>query len=133
MNEILSNMIRGLALHYLHQGTVEEAIEQGKVGDVPAELLESLPGMMFEITSAASAVFSGERTFDEVVDELVEMVLASRRTEDFNKDDAATLVKLTIEFFRELSGNDAGESPLPPMKDPWYQYGIKVWPTSESS
>jgi hypothetical protein len=126
MNEALSNVIRGLALHYLHQGTVEEAIEQGEVGGVSAELLATLPGMMFEITSAAGAVFVGGRTFDDVVDELVERAFTSGRDRDFNKDDAAALVKLTLEFFTELSGDDRGEFPLPLMKVPWYQYGIKA-------
>jgi len=38
MNEMLSNMIQVLTLHYLHQDTVEEAIEQGKAGGNSAAL-----------------------------------------------------------------------------------------------
>ena len=133
MNEMLSNMIQGLALHYLHQGTVEEAIEQAKAGGVPTELLESLPGMMFEITSAAGAIFAGRRIFDEVVDELTEGALASGNAEDFTRDDAAMLLKLTIDFFEELYVDGGFETTLPPMAEPWYQYGINERPTSRSS
>lgn len=133
MNEMLKNMIRGLSLHYLHKGTIEEAIEQGKSGGVPAELLESLPGMMFEITSAASAIFSRSLVFDEVVDELTGMAFANGKAEDFTRDDAATLVKLTLDFFEELCVDDEFETPLPPATEPRYQYGINKRSTSWSS
>ena len=56
LSQALENFMKGLTLHFLHQGTVEQAIEQGRQVGVPEELLESLPGMMFEITSAACAV-----------------------------------------------------------------------------
>ena len=118
-------MIRGLALHYLHQGTVEDAIEQGKAGGLPTELLETFPGMMFEITSAASAVFAAERTIDDAVDELAERLLRGGRTIDFRRDDALALVNSTIEFFAELSEGDRAESPLPPIAVPWYLFGTR--------
>jgi hypothetical protein len=126
-------MVRGLALHYLHRGTVQQAIAQGKPGGVPEELLECLPGMMFEVTSAAGAVFSGDVTFDEVVDELTRRALASGNAEDFSRDDAAALVTLTLDFLRELCGEGGGDTPLPPMAQPWYRYGWKVRPTRRSS
>ena len=123
MHETLINMLRGLALHYLHQGTVEQAIEQGKAGGLPVELSETFPGMMLVITSAAGAVFCGGRTFDSVVDEIEEQALACDRAVYFNKEEAAALVKLTLDFFAQLTGNDGANSPLPPMTVPWYQYG----------
>lgn len=133
LNQVLEAMVKGLALHYLHRGTVQEAIAQGKAGGVPEELLECLPGMIFEVTSAAGAVFSGDVTFDEVVDQLTRKALASRNAEDFSRDDAAALVTMTLDFFRELCGEGEGDAPLPPMAEPWYRYGMKVRPTRRPS
>ena len=132
LNHVLEAMVKGLALHYLHRGTVQEALAQGKAGGVPEELLECLPGMIFEVTSAAGAVFSGNGTFDEVVDELTRRALASGNAEDFSRDDAAALVTLTLDFLRELCGEGGGDAPLPPMAEPWYRYGMKVPPTRRS-
>jgi len=53
MSEMSDNILKGLVLHYLHQGTVQNAVEQGQEAGLPRELLESLPDIMFEITSAA--------------------------------------------------------------------------------
>lgn len=133
LNQVFETMVKGLVLHYLHRGTVQEAIAQGKAGGLPEELLECLPGMIFEVTSAAGAVFSGDVTFDEVVDELTRRALASGHAEDFSRDDAAALVTLTVDFFGELCGEGGEDAPLPPMVEPWYRYGMKVRPTRCSS
>jgi len=129
MDEALNNLMRGLTLHYLHRGTVQEAIDQGRAGGVPDELLECLPGMMFEVTSVAGAIFGGDCGFDEVVNELTRRALASGNAEDFGRDDAAALVKSTIEFFEELCLEEGSETPLPELVGPWYEYGTKERPT----
>lgn len=133
MNEVLNNMLKGLAIHYLHRGTVEEAIEQGRTGGVPEELLQCLPGMMFEVTSAAGAIFGGAGDFDEVVDELTRRALASGNTEDFGHEDAAALVKSTIAFLQELCGEEGVERPLPEKVGPWCEYGARKRPASRAS
>ncbi len=133
MNELLHSMIKGLVLHYLHGGTVEEAIRQGRDGGVPGELLESLPGMMFHVTSAAGAISGCGRPFNEVVHELTRNALGSGRTEDFGREDAEALVRMTLEFFQELSGDEGEDAPLPHMAQPWHLYGAKEQPPSGSS
>lgn len=130
MDKTMHNMIKGLTLHYLHQYTVEDAIEQGRIGGVSEEILQSLPGMMFEITSAAGAVFSGGRDLDEVVDELTRRALASGNAADFGRDDAMSLVRTTIEFLTELSKQYGLDKPLPEMHKPWYKYGTEEWATN---
>lgn len=130
MDESVNNLMRGLALHYLHQGTVQEAIDQGRAAGVPDDLLACLPGMMFQVTSAAGAIFSGDCAFDEVVDELTRRALASGNAEDFGRADAEALSRATIEFFREICGDEGGATPLPEMVGPWYEYGRKKRPTT---
>lgn len=122
MNDLLNNMIKGLAFHYMHMRTVEEAISQGKEGGISAKLLESLPGMMFEITCAAAAVYSGGRTFNEMVDEVLKRARASGSVDGFKKKDAIAFIKFTLDFFKELSEEFSDDSPLPPMNEPWYKY-----------
>ena len=124
MSEPLQNMMRGLTLHFLHQGTVDQAVEQGREAGVPVELLECLPGMMFEITSAACAVAAEERTLDDVAEEVTERALASDNTEDFGRDDAVKLLEMTGAFIQELCTDGGDEKPLPRMAQPWYQYEI---------
>lgn len=126
-------MIKGLALHYLHQGTVADAVKQGQTGGVSRELLDCLPGMMFEVTSAAGAIFGSGRDFDEVVDEVTRRAIASGNSPAFGRADAATMVKLTMDFFEEISASEANDAPLPATTDPWYLYGRTQRPTSSSS
>ncbi len=45
---------------------MEQAIEEGREAGLPDELLDSLPGMVFEATSAAGAVHIGESTMAQV-------------------------------------------------------------------
>jgi hypothetical protein len=116
-------MMRGLTLHYLHQRTVEDAIEQGRAGGVPEALLQCLPAMMFEITSAAGAVFGGGQDLDKVVNEVTRRARASGRAEGFGRSDAMALVKSAIQFLTELSEQRGIDQPLPEMTEPWYRYG----------
>lgn len=113
-------MMRGLCIHYLNQGTVEEAIEDGRAADVQADLLESLPGMMFQITSAAGAVAVGARTFDDVANELTEQAYTSGKAEDFSGSDTKALLRITLDF---IEGLGSGDDPLPALTMPWYLYG----------
>jgi hypothetical protein len=128
----LSNIIKGLIIHYLHQGTVEEAIKQGRTGGVPDELLDSLPGIMFEVTSAAGAVFGGERNFDEVVDDVTSRAFASGNVEDFSREDASAFIKMAIDFLTELSTEMGLYSSLPEKAEPWYEYGRAQRPNIRS-
>jgi len=98
MSHRLEDLMRGLTLHFLHQGTVEQAIEQGRGVGVPEELLESLPGMMFEITSAACMVQTGNRTLDDVADQITEQAVASGTAEDFGRDDVVKMLETTLAF-----------------------------------
>jgi hypothetical protein len=114
--------MKGLALHFLHQGTVEEAIEQGREARVPEELLQSLPGMMFELTSAACAVQIGERTLADVADQITEQAFASGTTEDFGRDDVVKMLEMTLVFITELYQDRDEHSPLPDLTGPWFRY-----------
>jgi len=103
LSEMLDNIIKGLVLHYLHKGTVQSAVEQGQEAGLPIELLESLPGMMFEITSAAGAVFDGARTFDDVVDEIVNRVSATEDEQNVARMNVEKLMHLSLDFMNKLS------------------------------
>lgn len=120
MDPVLESMMKGLVLHFLHQKTVEEAIEEGREAGVPDELLECLPGMMFEITSAACAVHTGERTLDDVADQMTEEALASGTEEDFGRDDAVSMLQITLAFIEELYADGGEDRPLP-VTAPWFQ------------
>ncbi len=122
MSEILDNIIKGLVLHYLHQGTVQSAVEQGQEAGLPIELLESLPGMMFEITSAAGAVFDGVRTFDDVVDEIVKRVSAIEDERNAARMNVEKLMHLSLDFINKLATEQGSDSLLPEMRVPWYKY-----------
>jgi hypothetical protein len=126
MSQALENMMKGLVLHFLHQKTVVQAIEQGRKAGVHEELLECLPGMMFEITSAACAVQTGERTLDDMVDQITEKALASGNAEDFGKDDVFKMLQMTLSFIRELYQDADGDKPLPALTEPWFHYQMAV-------
>jgi len=112
--------MRGLILHYLNQSTVEQAIQQGREEGVPDELLESLPGMMFEFTSAAGTIVAGERAFNDVVEELLKRSTDDNNNIDFDRNDATTFLQFTVDFLESLGNLD---QPLPALKVPWYRYG----------
>ncbi len=122
LSQVLENFMKGLTLHFLHQGTVEQAIEQGRQAGVPEELLESLPGMMFEITSAACAVQIGERTVNDVADQITEQALASGAAEDFGRDDAVKMLEMTLAFIKEMYQDSGEHGPLPDLTVPWFRY-----------
>lgn len=122
MSEILDNMIKGLVLHYLCQGTVQSAFEQGQKGGLPIELLESLPGMMFEITSAAGAVFAGARTFENVIDEIIIRVSAAEDKQNVDRMDVEKLLQMSIDFMNKLATENGIDRSLPEMSLPWYKY-----------
>ena len=112
--------MRGLILHYLNQSTVEQAVQQGREAGVPGELLESLPGMMFEFTSAAGTIVAGERAFNDVVEELLKRSTDDNNNIDFDRNDATTFLQFTVDFLESLGNLD---QPLPALKVPWYRYG----------
>lgn len=124
--------MKGLTLHFLHQGTVEQAIEQGREAGVPEELLQSLPGMMLEITSAACAVQIGERTLADMADQITEQAFSSGAAEDFGRDDVVKMLETTLAFITKLY-KDRGElRPLPDLTAPWFRYE-EDGPTSQWS
>ena len=114
--------MKGLTLHFLHQGTVEQAIEQGREAGVPEELLQSLPGMMLEITSAACAVQIGERTLADMADQITEQAFASGTAEDFGRDDVVKMLETTLAFITELYKDRGEQRPLPDPTAPWFRY-----------
>lgn len=123
MNDSLENMIKGLILHYLHQGTVEEAIEQGREGRLPKELLASLPVMISEITSASGAIILGAQTEESALKELAHRAKASGSGAEFNKNEVRYLIKLTVDFISQYMTDGEGAVPVPELPGFWYQYG----------
>jgi len=132
MDQILQNMMKGLILHFLHQETVEQAIDQGRKAGVPRELFESLPGMMFEITSAACAVQMGEQTLDNMADQITARAFSSGNVEDFSRNDALKMLEMALGFIEELYRKVGADRPLPAMTEPWFRYQMEM-PTCHSS
>ncbi len=124
MSKALNNILKGLVLHYLHQGTVQDAIEQGRAGGVPVELLERVPAMMFEVTSAAGAVFSGARMLEEVLDQMSEYPSATEDEKKVARTNIAQLMQVALEFIKDIEGEQGSNTPLPEMTMPWYKYGM---------
>jgi len=122
MSETLDNFINGLVLHYLHQGTVQSAIEQGQEAGLPIELLEALPRIMFEISSAAGAVFHGARTFDEVVDEIVNRESAIEEEQNAARRNIEKLMHISLDFMNKLAKERGVGSSLPELSVPWFKY-----------
>jgi len=125
MSDALDNILKGLVLHYLHQGTAQDAIKQGSEAGVPVEILESIPIMMFEVTSAAGAVFAGARTLDDVLDQMSEGASATENEKEVARMNIARLMQVALEFMKELAEKQGSDSPLPEMTMPWYKYGDK--------
>ncbi len=122
MSEAVDNILKGLVLHFLHRRTVRDAIEQGRSGGVPVELLESLPSIMFEITSAAETVAIEARTFEEVVDEISWRESTTATEQSITRLNVARLMHLALEFMNELGADRGSGSPLPEMSVPWFRY-----------
>ena len=114
LSRSLKRMAKGLVLHYLRGGTVEQAERLGEKGGIPRELLQFLPAMMFQATSAAAVVSLGEKTLTQVVE-----ILAARGAP---RDDAKILVELALGFMRDLTATLANDGPVPQANRPWYEY-----------
>ncbi len=125
MSDALDNIIKGLVLHYLHQGTVQDAVKQGSEGGVPVEILESIPLMMFEVTSVAGAIFAGAQTLDDVLDQMSEDASTTENEKQVARMNISRLIQVALEFMKELAGERGSDSPLPEMTVPWYKYGVK--------
>ncbi len=121
INDSLRNMARGLVLHYLQGRTVDAAIEKGKEAGLPSELLEYFPGVMFQVTIAASSVQSGQYTLSDMIGRLIR--------EGARKEDAENLVGLALDFMREIMADGGEERPVPDTGRPWFHYGMEERPT----
>jgi len=115
MNAALENMIKGLVLHFLHGGTVKQAVAEGPQSGLPGEVPTYLPGMVFQASSAAAAVQQDERQFDEILDQLV--------AQGAPRQDADTLVKFVLGFLKQLSEHGGGDRPVPSTGKSWYNFG----------
>jgi len=114
-------MAKGLVLHYLHGATVDQAVRVGREAGLPEELLESLPGMVFQATSAACAVNLGEKTFPHVITMLVERGAP--------EEDAEVLVRFALDYIRQMAGDGGDDRLVPKTTRPWF--ACEVWdPTS---
>lgn len=122
MNPMIQNLMQGLVIHFLQQKTVEQAIEEGRQFDLPEELLASLPGMMFELTSAACAVREGQDTFDNRVDMITRIALSSEHDESFSRDTVVQMLEMTQAFIEDIFQKNDADQPLPPMTEPWFFY-----------
>jgi len=122
-SKALDNMLKGLVLHFLHQNTIEEAVEQGRDAGLPTELFEMLPAMMFDVTSAAGAVFVGGRKLHDVLDQMSDNPTATKKEKQVARKNIKQLLQLALEFMKELAGGQGLDTTLPEMNTPWYEYG----------
>jgi hypothetical protein len=114
MNSKLEHMAKGLIHHFLRGGTVEQAIHVGEQNGLPQELLQSFPAMMFQCTSAAGAVYIGEKTVEEVVRILVQ--------KGAQRDVARTFVALALDYIRNAAEASAEDMPIPEASKPWFAH-----------
>lgn len=122
MNEEVDNVLKGLVLHFLHRKTIADAISQARSEGVPAELYESLPLIMSEITAAAKDVVAGVRTLDEVVDGISRRESDNAAERKAARMNVARLMHVALTFMRELGADGASDRPLPEMSVPWFRY-----------
>lgn len=113
IGSIMQRMCKGLVLHYLQRRTVEDAVRAGREAGLPDELLASLPGMMFEATSAACAVHLGAKTRADVLDTLVERGAP--------REDVGVLIDLALDFIAAIAA-DGDDRPMPASTEPWFAY-----------
>ncbi len=123
MSDALDNTLKGLVLHFLHHGTIQEAVEQGRAAGIPEALLVMLPAMMFDVTSAAGAVFIGERELQDVLDQMSDLPTATQDQRQVARKNFERLIQIALGFMKELSGGQGTKIPLPEMDVPWYEYG----------
>lgn len=112
---LIENMARGLVVHFLQGKTIEQAIEEGRAVGMPAELLEGLPEMVFQATSAAGAVHLGERTKRQV--------LKAMTKRGAPREEAEYLVELALSVMDELTTEVRPDEPVPESGRKWFQYG----------
>ena len=112
----IENMAKGLVVHFLQGRTIEQAIEEGREVGMPGELLDSLPGMVFQATSAAGAIHVGERT-------MAHQVLKVMVKRGAAREDAEHLVKLVLGFIAELEAEIGPDKPVPNSGGRWFEYG----------
>lgn len=113
--------MRGLVIHFLNLGTVEQAVAEGREAGVPDSVLRTLPGMTFHLTSAAGAILSG-RSHAEVFAELWDRVPRSEDAE-ISREELESSLRFVLEFLRSLGDPDA---PIPALDGHWYDYGPTV-------
>jgi len=110
----IENLARGLVLHFLQQKTIDQAIIEGREAGMPEELLDSLPGMVFQATAAAGAVHIGERTMYQVL-----KVMVKRGA---SKEDAECLVNFALGVIGELETEVGSDNPVPTSDRKWFEY-----------
>ena len=109
----LENMAKGLVHHYLRGGTVQQAVQLAEQAGLSQDLLV-FPGMMFSATSAASAVWLGEKTVTQTVKAL--------KRDGAPENDARVLVTLALNYIRTLAAAGDENQPIPPMRAPWFEF-----------
>lgn len=109
----LETMAKGLVLHYLQGRTVEQAVQEAERAGLPEDLL-LFPGMMFNVTSAAGAVFCGGKTLDKVLNRL--------ERQGAPREEARLLVSVALGFMRALAKQYGEEAPVPQTSSPWFEY-----------
>lgn len=119
----LDNLFKGLILHFLRKGTVQEAVEQGRNANMPKGLLDVIPALMSDVTSAAEAVFKGERELKDMLDQLSEIPTATKTERQAARKNFEQLIQTALGFMKELSGGQGIEIQLPVMDSLWYEYG----------
>jgi len=109
----IENLVRGLVLHFLQQKTIDQAIIEGCEAGMPEELLDSLPGMVFQATAAAGAVHIGERTMSQVL-----KVMVKRGAP---KENAECLIKFALDVIGELETEVGSDNPVPTSDRKWFE------------
>ena len=113
----IENMAKGLVVHFLQGKTIEQAIEEGREVGMLGEMLDSLPGMVFQATSAAGAVHVGERTMPQVLKLMVKKGAPI--------EEAEYLVKLALGVMGELEAEIGPDRPVPNSGRRWFEYGAQ--------
>jgi hypothetical protein len=68
MNNELNEVSSSLIIHFLNEGTIEEAETALTEMGIPDEIGAMLPGMIYDSTFAAVSIIREEHTLDEVVE-----------------------------------------------------------------
>ena len=122
MSKEVDNMLKGLVLHFLHRKTIRDAVMQARSAGLPPELIESLPQIMSEITKAAENVVVGDRTFEDVIDEISQRDSRNEAERNAARMNLARLMSLTLNFMTEIDSDETSNRSLPEMCVPWFRY-----------